>query len=659
MANQSEPFSHLLSPGRIGRVEVRNRLVSTSHGTHLAERHRPSRELIAYHAARAMGGIGLIVTEGLRIHPTTRVEGRLEVWDEDAIPHFRPLADAVHQHGATIFAQLIHQGRRAYSMDSFREMWSASQVPAINSVELTHAMTKPEIAEIIQAFARGAVYMKQAGFDGVELHGAHGYLIHQFFSPLTNKRTDEYGGSLQNRARFALELVETVRRAVGNDFPLGMRLSSDDFEPGGVGPDETGQIAQWLEQSGKVDYLSISQGSTADPLAVARVIPDMTWPEASWVKLTEGIKRKTRGIPIITVGRIVDPSIAEGILAKGQADFVGMTRAQIADPELGRKLVEGRPEDIRACIGCNQGCIGRYEVGRSIGCLVNPEAGRELELGPLTKAATPRPVVVVGGGLAGMEAARVAASRGHYVALYERHGRLGGQVRTLTRAPNRQTFGNIVAWLEYQLKMTGVVVKLNTVATLENLAAEEPEVVLVATGSVPELPTLVGADQPGAPRVVTVDDVLERTVPTPRRVLLMDGDGHFKAASTAEFLADSGAEVHVVTKALGVGLGIPSASRALLVERLKKKRIVFHPEQRLVRLGSGSAVIEDIHTCESTTIPEIDLVVVATFNAPSTGLLEELSRDKRFTQVVAIGDCLAPRRALDAIRDGHHAGRAI
>ena len=653
-------FPHLLSPIRIGNVEVRNRLVSSAHQTRLGQGYRPTRQMAEYHAARARGGIGLIILEGTWVHPTTLGDQySLIAWDEEAIPQFRMVADAVHQHGAKIFAQLHHKGRVADSMTTRLPLWSASRVHNtiggfFRTSERTHGMTVEEISEVIQWYARCAVNMKHAGMDGVELHGAHGYLIQQFLSPLTNFRSDDYGGSLRNRTRFALELAHAVRQALGRDFVLGMRLGGDELMPGGLTIEDTTQIARWLEEAGDLDYLNISH-STAEPMSEAQQVADMSWPQGAFVHLAAAIKKATKGIPIFTVGRIVDPAMAENIIADGKADMVCMTRAHIADPEIGLKLQEGRQEDIRQCISCNQVCAG----GLHFGCTINPEAAREQELGAIMPAPQRKAVVVVGGGPAGMEAARVAALRGHLVALYERRERLGGQITTLIKAPYRVEFGNIVAWLEYQLKRLGVVVKLNTEATPEGLLQEGAEAVIVAAGSLPDLPNIPGAGQPGGPNVVSVDDVLERRVSYGRRAVLLDGDGHHKAASTAEFLAEQGVEVHLVTRGTGIGAEIGPVSRVALTKRLKDKRVAFHRESWVKEVSGSRVLLQDVDTGAEQPIDDVDLIVAAMPNRPSTELYELLKEEWRFPEVVAVGDCVTPRRAHDAIREGHMAGRAL
>lgn len=394
-------------------------------------------------------------------------------------------------------------------------------------------MTQEEIAELLRWWARCAVYMKAAGMDGVEIHGAHGFLICQFLSKVTNCRRDEYGGSLHNRASFGLEVARAVRQAVGKDFVVGMRLSADELIPGGLKPGEMVKVAQWMEVSGDLDFLHVSHSVEYAALSLSQQVADMSWPQGAFVHLAETVKKATKGIPIFTVCRIVDPLMAERIIADGRADLVCMTRAHLADAEIGRKLMAGRHADIRPCIGCNQGCCGRaLIVGKPIGCAVNPEAGREDELGEIPPAPEKKNVVVVGGGPSVMEAARVAALRGHRVTLFESGERLGGQINTLVRATHRQEFGNATQWLERQVRQLGVEVRLNTRVT-QDILPKGTDSVIVATGSEPQIPELAGSHESGAPRRATVYDILEGRMRITRgqRIVLIDNEGNYRAGA--------------------------------------------------------------------------------------------------------------------------------
>ncbi len=660
-------FPTLMSPFTIGNIEVRNRLVDPAHATALSADHRPTPRLAAFHAARARGGVGLIILENSRVHPTSAGGGSsMEAWNTDNIPYYKTVADAVHPHGAKILAQLIHMGRNANSMDTLMPVWapSANTIPWANpsgSNEVPHEISKDEIKELIQWWVKSAMNLKLAGLDGVEIHGAHGFLVGQFLSPLTNQRTDEYGGSQKNRTRFALELAHAIRQEVGRDFVVGIRLSADELIPGGITLEHSIETAQLLEEAGDLDFLNISHSVEYAPFSLAQQIADMSWPQAAYIHLAEAIKKATKGIPIFGVCRIVDPEVAENITASGKADMVCMARAHLADPEIGRKLMEGRRDDIRPCTGSNQSCASRtLGGGRSIGCLVNPEAGREFELGQLTPAETKRAVVIIGGGPGGMEAARVAAVRGHQVALYEKSDSLGGQVNTLVKAPLRRDFGRATDWLEAQIRKLGVDVHLNTEVTADSLPADT-NVVIVATGSEAAVMEISDANGSGGPKVVTVDDVLDERVIVEQgqKVVLVDDDGTYKAGGTTEFLADKGAEVHYVTGSGGVAKGVHAISQVPLMRRLQQKNVLFHVERWVKHVEDNTILLSEAYGEDAEAIQGVDLIVTAGPNSPVTQLYETLKNSAGSMEVIAVGDCVTPRSSVEAIREGYMAARAL
>lgn len=659
MTTQNSEFSDLLSPIRLGNVEVRNRMLSSAHSSGMYQLNRPTPQNNAYHAARARGGIGLIVIQGTIVHPTSY--GGLQspvAYVEEAIPAWRELADAVHEHGAKIFVQLLHFGKSGNSLATMLPLWSASRTRALSGNEYTHAMTTDEIAEVIESFAQSATNMQAAGMDGIELHGAHGYLIQQFLSPMTNHRTDQYGGSEENRARFALQLCEAIRERTGDDFALGIRLSADELQPEGMTVKEMAPMSALLEERGDFDFFNVSF-SVGGGMPFATQQADMSWEQAPFVDYAVQIKRATKDIPIFTVCRIIDPHGANDIIATGKADMVVMTRAHIADPEIGRKLTEGRPYDIRPCIGSNDGCGGRAHRGQPIGCSVNPEAGRELELGPLEPAETPRAVVVVGGGPGGMEAARVAAARGHKVVLYERSDRLGGQLNTAVRVPHRGEFSNIVAWLEHQLRQLGVIVKLETEATLDALLEEGADVAIIATGSMPQLPRIAGLNGSDGPTLASIDDVINRAAPVGRRAVLLAAENHHRSPNAAYALCEQGAEVHYVTMSELVASDIIVTSRPPVLQRMRENGVVFHRESWVKAVSGRAVVLADVQTGAETTIEDVDLIVGGEFNAPDDGLYEALKGDGRIAQVVAVGDCVSARKVIEAMREGHLTARAL
>jgi mycofactocin system FadH/OYE family oxidoreductase 2 len=648
-----DQFKFLFTPLKVGSVTISNRIFCPPHGTMMPENNLPSERLAYYHAEKAKGGVGLIVTEGTLVHETGQAnKDMIFGFDKRCVPGFKRIADMVHAHGTKIFGQLLHHGRQMESLHSRLPVWGPSPIPSPVTREIPHEMSHEEIQEVIQGFAKVAANLKEAGYDGVEIHGAHGYLVTQFMSPLSNQRQDEYGGSFENRLRFPLEVIEAVRMEVGREFVVGIRISGDELVPGGLTLDDMKQIAPRLEATGMLDYISVIVGNYSTRHLM---IGDMSVPLGAVVYLAAGIKEVVN-LPVFTAMRIKDPLQAEKILADGYADMVGMCRALITDPGLPRKAKEGRLEDIRNCIACNQECR-THSMGRMISCIQNPSVGFEKELGTGTlKVATKRKeVVIIGGGPAGMEAGRVAALRGHHVTIYERNGELGGQVNIASKIPTRNEFGDVVRYLSRQMEKLGVRVILGTEAYPEMIKSMAPEVVIVATGSEPFLPPIKGAD---LKHVVNVWDVLQERVEVGDRVLIVDGGESFwQCCGTADFLLEKGKKVEIVSYLYFIGASIPAQSLTPLYQRLLRKGAILTPSHRVKEILSNSVVILNVHTNESRVIQDVDTVVLATGNRARDGIYNSLRREVQ--EIYAIGDCIAPRKVHNAIREGHFAGRMI
>lgn len=630
-------------------MEVRNRIVYLPTGTGFGLHGRPTEEQAFYLAERAKGGAGLVFCANLMAHPTSIARGQFAAYDEDNVPIFKDIADAVHQHGAKILGQVPHSGRQQITAYSELPLWSLSPIPCPVYRETPHEMDHCDIQEVVEGFAKSAANLEAAGFDGVEIMGGHGYLLQQSMSPWANQRTDEYGGSLDNRLRLAFEAIEAIRRRVGPKFVLGVRLCGDELQPGGLTPDDMAKIAGRLEATGKIDYISVTFGTWR------RYILDMSAPPGAIIYAVARIKGAV-SLPVIASQRINDPILAEKILADGHADLIGMARALICDPELPSKAREGRLDDIRACVACLQECRQKPVAG-TVKCTQNAAAGRErsLGIGSIKPAATRKRITVIGGGPAGMEAARVAALRGHEVTLYEKDTRLGGQVNIASRAPTRGEIENVVRYLSRQVEKLGVKLCLGEEATSQMVLQENPDAVVVATGSVPLLPPLDGAD---GLRIASVWDVLQEKVDVGQKVVVVDGGESFwQCCGTAEFLANAGKQVEIISRLYYIGMEIPAESIAGLYDRLFKAGVVLSPMTALKRAQGNTLICSHVVSGKEREITAVDTVVMAVGNRACDELYRSLKGN--VSEVYAIGDCLAPRRIPEAIREGHMVGRRL
>lgn len=645
----------LFSPITLGPVTVPNRIVSSAHTTNLSPDGFANQKHVHYYAARARGGIGLLVMEAVRVHPTTAPPRSLIGYDRSALPGLQKVTEAVHAYNTKIFAQILHMGRQMNSVETGLPLWAPSALPCPTKKEIPHPMEPEEITEVIESYGRTAALMAEAGFDGVEIHAAHGYLIQQFLSPYTNHRIDEYGGSFENRMRFLLEVVRCVREALGGRLALGIRISAEEFTDEGLDLEEMKKVAVRLEETGLLDYISVSQ-CNYNGLSYSTMIPDMHFPPGAFVYLAAGIRAVLKDLPVMAVGRITDPVQAEQILSDGHADLVCMTRATICDPELPNKARRGDFDEIRSCVGCNQGCAGRIHRGLSVRCLQNPEAGREFELQADTvqRGVNPKKIVVVGGGPAGLEAARVAAVKGCRVILYEKRHEPGGQVILASQLPGRQEFRNVERNLTLALERLGVEMRLGVEASPEDILKEGPDAVIVATGSVPVIPEIPGSN---GMTVGTVEDLLEGRLEPGERVVLLDDDGHFRATGTAEYVAEMDKEVIIVTPRAFVGGELPPTSWVTQEQRLRAAGVRVMAGYSAVRAEGSNLIIRDVFTGEENELAGVDTVLAAWWRVPAAALYGELKG--QVPELYLAGDALAPRRALEAIADGYRVARLL
>ncbi|MGQ9497439.1 MAG: oxidoreductase [Desulfotomaculales bacterium] len=643
-------FIKLFEPVQIGAMQLKNRIVKPPMVTNYAtDDGAVTERLKAYHAARARGGVGLIIVEAAYVHPGGRGFSReLGIYADDLIPGLRTLADAVHAHGAKIAIQLYHGGRQTSSKVTGSPIVAPSPIPWAEDQEVPRELTVEGIRALVDAFGEAARRAKEAGFNAVEVHGAHGYLINEFLSPLSNRRTDAYGGTLENRMRFPLEVVAKVREKVGPDFPVIYRLSAVEFVPGGLTMEETAVFAQRLVEAG-VNAIHVSAGIYASS---AMIIPPMAVPRGCHVQYAAAIREATGArVPVIAVGRIKDPAMAERILQEGKADLVAMGRALLADPDLPRKAAEGRPDDIRKCIACNQGCIDRLFKDLDITCLCNALCGHEAEYDFPAPAAEKKTVLVVGGGPAGLEAARVAALRGHRVILYEAGEALGGQLRLAGKPPHKEDMQDLESFLTTQVAKLGVVVELGRGADAGTVKAVKPNVIVVATGAIPAMPAIPGIEMN---HVVPAWDVLDDKVAVGQKVLIIGGG--LVGCETAEFLADRGKDVTVVEMMPDVATDVGPLTRAPLLERLDRKKVRLLTGARVQTIEADGVLVEREGRVEK--LGDIDNVVIAVGATPNLEFVRSLG-ETGGTAFYTVGDCAKPRRIIDAIHEAFRVASQI
>lgn len=622
----------IFEPITINKTEFQNRLVVSAMVTsYCNEDGTPTERFIAYHEEKAKGGWGIICTEDYTIAPHVGGFKKLPgLWSDELIEPHKELTRRVHAAGnSKIVAQIYHAGRETTTEIAGKKPVAPSAVREPSLPEIPAELTVDEIHEIVNQFGECARRVKETGFDGVEIHGAHGYLIGAFVSPLSNKRTDEYGGSLEGRARFALEVVTGVRKAVGPDYPVFFRMSADELIPGGFSVQEATMYAQLLEEAG-VDCIHCSQGIY---VSCHGIQPPSAVPPGFYADNAAELK-KVVDIPVIAAGGFNDPLMAESVLKAGKADLVTMARSSLADPFLPNKAKEGRTDDIIRCIGCVQGCLGDQRAG--VRCMVNPRTGMEYKFTEL-ESKNKKNIIVIGGGVSGCEFAIAAAQRGHTVSIYEKSDRLGGQWNIAAIPIGKTSFTTFVKWQKRRLEQLGVTIRLGTEATKSIIDAENPDLVVIATGSEPIIPEIPGAD---GPNVFTAHDILlGKREPGVKAVVI---GGGLVGAETADFMAENGCDVTIVEVLDQIVTEGEHNPTYYLLKRLKDGNVTVLTNAKVTDIGTNTVSYQQ--EGNTVTIENVDTVVLAVGVKSINDLTGNL-RGGNY-EVISVGDS-------DTVSDGY------
>ena len=638
-------FDHLFSPFRVRGLALKNRVVLPAMGTRFCEDRHVTQRLIDYHVARARSGCALNIVEVSSVHTPSAPSMFVSISEDEYVPGHRALVDAIHEAGGTAGVQLW-QGSIAVGMDPQAQMLVASDLPLAPGFTLP-AVTREQIDEVVACYGEAARRAREAGYDCVEFHCAHNYLPHSFLSGGINHRTDEYGGSLENRARFPLACIRAIREAIGEDMALFMRIDAhDDFLEGGMTIEDTIEFCRWAADAG-VDVLDVSRGNIVSA-ANAYEVPPIDLPPAFNVDNAARIRRET-GVPTIGVGRINTPQLAEEILAEDKVDLVVMGRAQLADPDFVAKAREGRVDDIVYCVGCDQGCLDGFadmERFEAITCLRNPQLGHETDWA-LAPAASPKRVAVVGGGMAGLVAARTLKLRGHEPVVFEATDRLGGQFVTAGMAPGKAEMAAAARSQGEQVERLGVEVRRRAPFTPETLAAEKFDELIVANGAEPVTLGLEG-------RAPVAVDVLEGRVQVPEGPVVVIGGG-LVGLEVADQLATAGHPVTVVEMLEQAGADLGAARKSMVMMKMAQLGVDIRTGTRFVELADGGATVERDGARE--TLPGAVVVAVGSRPVDNAGLLE--AARAAGVPVHVIGDAKSARRALDATREGFLVARDL
>ncbi|MEM7041382.1 MAG: FAD-dependent oxidoreductase [Pseudomonadota bacterium] len=654
------PYPRLFSPIDLRGHKLRNRVVFGAHTANMSADGLPTEQHKAYYVERALGGAAMIVIEPMPVHAAAVLtRGNFRHSDDGVTPHFRKITESVKAEGAVILQQLYHVGQHGDADNAYHAAWSPSGLPSYHDSDGSHAMTEAEIWETIESYVQAARRCKEAGFDGVEVWAAYHGLLDQFWTPWSNRRDDQWGGSLENRTRISREIITRIRKLCGEDFIIGLAVNDEPDVDVALTRESMTEIIALHDRDALVDYVTCGSGSYFD---MFKIMPTFLYPEKLGVDLAAELKSAVSHALITAESHIRTPDNAEAVLGSGAADLVSIVRGQIADPHLVNKASEGRADDIRGCLSCNQMCWGRRSRDYWISCLVNPSVGREWQWSGdrFSRTDRPRRILVVGGGPAGLEAARVAAECGHQVTLMEAAADLGGQFRLAGLQPRRGQILDLLAWYERQLSKLQVKVERNTYVEADEVIAAAPDHVILATGSqpdadgfqraLPHLPQLPGIEKGG---VWSPEEVMSRSAKLGDHVIVLDEGGNWRGAGTAWHLAEMGKKVTIVTPDPMIGKELQRTTADFpLRRRLAVLGVAFVTESGILEWTGESARIISLLDDSERQLPA-DSLVLATVNRSENSLARELGDSGLL--IKNIGDCVAPRQAPYAIYEGRKA----
>lgn len=640
-------FEKLLDPIELGPTKIRNRIFSPPHGTTLGNLGVATNELIAYHQTRARGGVGLIILEGMTLHPSYGYkESFLYAGNDKIISGLQKLGKACREFDTPVFGQLFHAGRAVrLSHDGSKPLtYSASDIPDERYRVVSVPMHTDMVWEIIESYVSAAKRFAEAELDGIEILASLGYLISQFLNPVTNNREDEFGGNFENRMRLLREIVTRTRKIIGDELTLGVRITLDEKTENGLDGNDMLKVCKILEEDNQLDYFSVISGSSAAPGSWVHVFPPMAIPHGFVAEDAEKLKQTVKK-PILVAGRINQPQLAEELLCAGKADMIGMARALIADPEFVNKFSRGKSDDIRACIGCNQACVGHRLAHHVISCIQHPVSGRETQFQLGKKSAQCKKVMIIGGGPGGMKATVTAAQRGHDVYLYEKSDKLGGQVNLAEKLPGRAEFGGVTTNLVRELDSTNVNVNLNSVVTRETVDEIDPDVIIIASGALPRLPDV----DVGGVDLIDSWTAIRGDCNIGHNVVIADWACDWSGLGIAQSLAQDGHHVRLLSGGSIAGETLQGIVRDQWIGELHALEVEMIPFARFYGAEDGTAFFQHMTSGQPVICESVD-TVVSCFAPRANNDFPSLKDTSAY--IHKIGDAISPRTVEEAILEG-------